>query len=100
MMRGTTPTHVFTLPFETSLISKFRIIYAQGKKRILVKENEDCTFRGNTVTVRLSQVETFLFDHMKHVEIQLRALTTGGDVLNSKIMMARPDRCLDDEVME
>ena len=99
MMRGTTPTHIFTLPFDNSLISKLRIIYVQGDKKVLVKEHEDCQIEGNTATVKLSQLETFLFDHMKQVEIQLRVLTKGGDALNSYPMKVSVERCLDNEVM-
>lgn len=98
-MRGTTPTHIFTLPFEANLISSIRIIYTQGDEQILVKEVKDCQIDGNTVTVRLTQEETFLFDCKKYVEIQIRALTHSGDVLNSNIMKESVERCLDNEVI-
>lgn len=99
MMRGTTPTHIFTLPFEANLISNIRIIYTQGDEQVFVKEVKDCNIDGNTVTVRLTQEETFLFDCKKYVEIQVRALTNGGDVLNSNIMKESVERCLDNEVI-
>ena len=99
MMRGTTPTHTFTLPVDSSFISKLRIIYAQAGKQILVKENEDCLIEGNKVTVRLSQIETFLFDHMKYVEIQVRILTAAGDVPKIQPIKVSVERCLDDTVM-
>lgn len=99
MIRGTTPTHIFTLPFETKLISNIRIIYTQGGERILVKEIGDCQLDGSTVTVRLTQEETFRFDCNKYVEIQVRALTHGGDALNSEIYKTSVERCLDTEVI-
>lgn len=99
MMRGTTPTHIFTLPFEANLLSNIRIIYTQGDEQVFVKEVKDCNIDGNTVTVRLTQEETFLFDCKKYVEIQVRALTHGGDVLNSNIMKESVERCLDNEVI-
>lgn len=99
MMRGTTPTHIFTLPFEAKLFSNIRIIYAQGDEQILVKEAKDCHIDGNTVTVRLTQEETFLFDCKKYVEIQVRVLTPGKDALNSDPIKVSVDRCLDNEVM-
>ena len=99
MIRGTTPTHIFTLPFDNSLISKLRIIYAQGDRKVLVKEHHDCQIEGNMVTVKLSQLETFLFDCTKYVEIQLRVLTKGGDALNSRPMKVSVERCLDTEVL-
>lgn len=100
MMRGTTPTHTFTMPVEGAVLKNVRIIYAQNEKRILVKEGSDCKIEGNTVTVKLSQADTFLFDCKKPVEIQLRALTHGGDALNSEIMKESVERCLDNEVIQ
>lgn len=99
MMRGTTPVHTFTLPISTEMVSNVRIIYAQSGEQVLVKEGKDCTLSGNEVTVRLTQAETFLFDCKKRVEIQLRVLTAGGDVLNSEIMEVIVARCLDNEVI-
>jgi hypothetical protein len=99
MERGTTPTHTFTLPFAADTLKNVRIIYAQGGTRILTKEREACTFSGNNVIVKLSQSETFLFDHNKPVEIQLRALTDEGDALNSKIYTVTAGRCLDTEAI-
>lgn len=98
-MRGTTPTHIFTLPFEAKLISNIRIIYTQGDEQILVKEVKDCNIDGNTVTVRLTQEETFLFDCKKYVEIQVRVLTAEKDALNSDPIKVSVEKCLDNEVM-
>jgi hypothetical protein len=96
MQKGTTPTHTFTLPFDASSMAKVRVIYSQNDRRILVKDN--CTVSGATVTVQLSQADTYLFDHKKPVEIQLRLLTHGGGVMNSEIYKITADRCLDTEV--
>lgn len=35
MSQGTTPTHVFTLPIDTSTISQLRITYIQGGTVVL-----------------------------------------------------------------
>lgn len=99
MIRGTTPTHIFTLPFETKLISNIRIIYTQGGERILVKEIGDCQLDGSTVTVRLTQEETFRFDCNKYVEIQVRVLTAEKDALNSTPIKVSVERCLENEVI-
>ena len=99
MKRGTTPTHIFTLPVDTGLLSNIRIIYAQHGNPILVKEGNSCQLEDNTVTVKLSQEETFRFDHRTFVEIQLRALTKDGEAMNSDIIKADVYRCLDDEVL-
>lgn len=84
MIRGTTPTHVYTLPIDTSLIDKIKITYAQKGEIVLTKEKDDCTFAGNTVTTELTQEETFKFD-ASLVQIQIRVLTLGGEALASHI---------------
>ena len=99
MIQGTTPTHTFTLPFDTSLLTSARIIYSQNEKIILKKELSDCECSGNTISCKLTQEETFLFVHPKTVQIQIRVLTDGGDALNSDIETVPCKMCLDDEVL-
>lgn len=98
MIRGTTPTHHFNLPFEASLVSEARVIYHQWGKEILRKETEDFQMEGNTLSVSLSQEETFLFD-CTPVILQLRVRTTSGNVMNTKPMTVSVDDCLDSEVL-
>ena len=97
MMRGTTPIHTFTVDIDTSSLAKVRVVYCQGNKRILAKE--DCQMAGNTITVKLTQAETFLFEHNKPVEVQIRARTKGGEAHNSEIYTEPVERCLDTEVI-
>lgn len=99
MIRGTTPTHIFRLPFNTSLIDEVRIIYAQSDEQILVKETVDCNLDGNTISVTLTQEDTFKFDCKKCVQIQVRVLTAGGEALASKIKHIDVEKCLDNEVI-
>ena len=99
MNQGTTPTHYFTLPFDTSLVKSARVIYSQNEKVILKKELQDCKREGNTISCKLTQEETFLFVHPRTVQIQLRILTTGEEALNSNIETVPCERCLDDEVL-
>ena len=100
MIRGTTPTHTFTLPFDVSNISKLKIIYAQNDSQIFCKGIEDCKLNGNTVSVSLTQSETLKFDHKKMVQIQLRVLSGGGDSLVSNVFNTSVGECLDNEVLE
>ena len=97
MKRGTTPTHTFTLPFDVSVIEKARVLYSQGEELKLTKT--DCVLDGNTLTVKLTQEDTFKLDCGKFVDIQLRVLTPGGDALNSDIIRVAVDRCLENEVL-
>lgn len=98
-MRGTTPIHKFTLPIDTALLCKIKIIYAQDDNELLTKRDCDCTCDGRTITVKLTQEETFLFDCKKSVQIQLRAKTHDGDAVKSKIKLVSVGKCLDNEVI-
>lgn len=99
MIRGTTPTHIFRLPFNTSLIDEVRIIYAQSDEQLLIKEKDDCELNDDTISVTLSQEDTFKFDCTKCVQIQVRILTLEGQALASSIKHIKVDKCLDSEVM-
>ena len=99
MIRGTTPTHVFTLPFDTSLVKTLQIIYKQKSDVMLTKGNEDCMLEGDTVTVKLTQADTLSFDYSKPVEIQVRVLTIDAEALVSNIVRVRVEQCLNDEVL-
>lgn len=100
MRLGTTPKHTFTFPFETSLIKELKITYAQNKKTVLEKYLDDCEVEETSVSVYLTQEETFLFSENVNVEVQARVLTTAGDVLASNIRIVTAERCLDREVLE
>ena len=100
MIRGTTPTHIFNLPFDTALIADLRIIYAQSDKEVLVKKLEDCTLEGNSVNVILKEYETLLFSCSKDVQIQVRVLTHNGETLTSAIKIINVEKCLNNEVLQ
>ena len=99
MGRLTTKTHTFTVPYDTNLIEKIRVVYAQDGDIVFKKEKQDVTLDGNVVTVKLSQEDTFKFSHKIPVEIQLRVLFKSGDAKNSDIIKTSVKRCLDDEVL-
>jgi hypothetical protein len=67
IMPGTTPTHIFTIPPEITNIVDLRIVYAQNREVRLTKKMEDCAIEQNTITVTLSQTDTFKFDSGKMV---------------------------------
>ena len=98
-MRGTTPLHLFKLPFDTSLVKSVKIIYSHDQTPVLVKETAHCTLDGNRITVKLTQEETFLFENNWLVEIQLRVLMENGDALRSKIFHRFTGVLLDEEVL-
>lgn len=100
MIRGTTPTHTFTIPFDVSSIKEVKIIYSQSDEQIICKRAEDCELSGTTIKTTLSQEDTFKFDCKKMVQIQVRVLTKAGQALSSLIQNVTVEKCLDDEVLE
>lgn len=100
MRRGTTPTHTFTLPFAADNVSDALIVYAQSDEEILRKTVSQCNMEGNTLSVDLTQEETFLFDCGKKVQIQVRVLTTVGKALASNIITTDVAKCLSNEVLK
>ena len=100
MFRATTPTHIFTLPFDTSLLQAVQITYQQFGRNILQKGKEDCTLTKNAIKLELTQEETLLFASTAEVLIQLRVVTNDGKVMASKIERKWAKECLDEEVLE
>lgn len=99
MRRGTTPTHTFTIPFDTAMVDKIEIVYAQGDMEVLRKGTEDCTLEGQTITTQLTQNDTFLFNTANNVQIQLRIMDKDGNVFGSDIMVVSCKKCLSNEVL-
>lgn len=98
-MRGTTPTHTFTIPFDTSIIEKVKVIYSQNDNILLSKSTDDCDISYQDIKTTLTQEDTFKFDCNLPVEIQIRILTKDGETMNSYIKRVGVARCLDDEVL-
>ena len=108
MIRGTTPTHTFTLPFDLPVGTEYRIVYAQGEdhKEVTLFEltTKRCTVNGRVISVKLKRRETLLFDCTprwwdgKHeplpVKIQLGVETPGEDILWSRVISTTVERCL------
>lgn len=99
VIRGTTPTHIFTIPFEVSLAKEVRVTYGQDDNVIVTKTEEDCDLSGNQIKLMLTQADTFLFDSKRPVQIQLRILTVDNKVMASKVKTVDVLKCLDSEVL-
>ena len=99
MRRGTTPTHTFTIPFDTGAIEKVRVVYAQSDMVKIVKRECDVEMEGNVISVTLTQAETLRLDCKLQTEIQLRVVTLAGEALASDIITVSTGRCLSDEVL-
>lgn len=99
MIRGTTPTLEFTVPFDTSILAEAWVILSQKDKVVLYKQLKDCTCNERKLIVHLTQEETLLLDCKCITEIQIRARTLEGEALASDIMTADTGRILKDGVI-
>jgi hypothetical protein len=103
MIRGTTPTLEFELPFSVSDLSEMYISLAQkiaGVCSVIVDiDMARCTCAGNVVSVKLTQEETLKLSAGRDTEIQIRAKTVTGDAIASDIITVPTDRILKDGVI-
>ena len=99
IMQGTTPTHTFTVPFDTSVIKTARFVYTQDDEAKIIKEGDDVKLEGNEVSTTLTQEDTFLLRPCGTVYLLLRVLTEGGDAQTSDPVTLLCRGCADKEVL-
>ena len=99
MIRGTTPTLEFTLPFDCSLISCVYITFSQKKEALIEKTFDDCEKSESKLIVKLSQEDTLKLSESVSTEIQIRAKTHAGEALASQIFHVATERILKDGVI-
>lgn len=95
MIRGTTPTLEFVLPFDTSLLAEAFVTFEQKDEVVLDKPLSECKTDGNKLTVELTQQDTLKLDNGL-VRIQIRARTHGGDALASDVILTSVGEILKD----
>lgn len=87
MIRGTTPTHVFTTDVDISDADVVYVTYAQGQKK-LEKQKSDLTFTDTGFEVRLTQKETLDFKSTgMNAEVQIRARWGDGTAVASNVIV-------------
>lgn len=96
MIRGTTPTLEFMLPFSTDMIAEAFVTLSQNKQIVIDKMLCDCICNENKLTVKLTQAETLELQCDCKTEIQIRCKTLDGDALASDIISVNTDRILKD----
>lgn len=104
IIRGTTPVHVFNIPFDESEIEKYTVTYSaisrEGKSKTVLKLTQDnCEMYGTQIVVALTQEQTLLFSEYTAVKIQVKVLTTSGSVFASKILWKTVGEILDEGVL-
>lgn len=99
MIRGTTPTHTFKLPFSSDSVEECEVVYAQNDREIVRKRTADCEITGDVVKCTLTQAETLEFKARRPLQVQIRVLTTAGKVVGSQIMRVTVEDCLSNEAL-
>lgn len=99
MYKTTTPTHSFTLPFTVSNIDKLMLTYKQGDKTLDFDES-DVTMNNKTVSIKLTQEQTALFEGGKDVLVQMKILTTSDTVLASNMIKLKVNNVLNNTEFE
>lgn len=84
MIRGTTPTHTWVLPFDTSLLKEVSITYQQNDENIIKKTEEDCVMEGNKISVTLTQEDTLKLEPKVRTAVQLKVMTNNDSVMATK----------------
>lgn len=96
MIRGTTPTLKFGLPFEVNIIEKASIVLSQNGSVIIDKSLDDCKVEGQALILKLTQSETLKLREGTKTEIQVRIRTHDGTALASNIITVNTNRILKD----
>lgn len=89
IIRGTTPTLSFGLPFSTDLLSTGFVILKQGNGISIEKNLSVCSCEGNTLTAKFTQEDTLALEVGIHAKARLVVKTSGGDRLESKDFVVR-----------
>ena len=103
MIRGTTPTLLFNLPFSSSLIksAEITIKYVDELKRVLIiKTLEECELGDTSIGTRLTQEETLQFPAPALAYVQLRVLTTDDIALATEPYAVSVKKLLAEDVIE
>lgn len=99
MIRGTTPTLEFLLPFNTDQLAEAFVTLSQRGVVIVDKALTECNCNESKLSVKLTQEETLKLECDCTTEIQIRAKTVSGDVIASDIKHVRTERILKDGVI-
>lgn len=100
MILGSTPTHIFYLPFQVNVIEGVLISYAQKHKVVLRKRTSECILEDKQISVKLSEEDTFAIDDsIPSVDVQIKIKLITGDVVVSRPIRISVRECFDEEVV-
>lgn len=88
IVRGTTPTLKFTVPFSTEEIQAAFVTMKQGGQIVIDKEagKDGCACNDKEISVTLTQDETLMLKACQTIEIQIRIKDKDGNAFASQII--------------
>ncbi len=98
MIRYTTPTLTFKLPFESSYVTTAFVTIEQRNLSI-EKTLDDCEVGDDTITLTLSQEDTGKLEAKTETLVQLRCKGTDGKAYASKKFKIEVDDVLKDGII-
>lgn len=84
IIRGTTPTLRFGLPFDADMIANGFVVIQQEEVTVVEKELSDCECGGKTVSAKLTQEDTLKLSSDMNAEISIVVKTTDGERLETR----------------
>lgn len=83
IVRGTTATHEFSVPYNADEIKTLHIAYGQNNKIILSRDKSSAQVSDRNITVSLSQQDTLGFMPEKNIKVEIKLLLNDGQVLSN-----------------
>lgn len=98
--RATTPTLVFTFPFDVSTLDELNLSFAQNRRTLFTLQKKDVEIdqENSAVLATLTQEQTASFVPEIMVEIQFR-VKVEGTVMASNIIQTDTKRVLETEAL-
>lgn len=98
MIKGTTPTLQFNLPFETSIIKAAEIVlrYVDNAKTVIIERSlKDCNVGDRSISATLTQEETLALPAPTTAKVQIRVKT-----IDDKTFACSPKKVLIGELLK
>lgn len=80
--RGTTPIHMYEVPYKPEEIKKVSVTYRQNGLKIITKRDAECIIREGAIYIKLTQEETLQFQEGE-ATAQIKIGLTTGEVQRS-----------------
>ena len=96
MIRGTTPTISFNVPYPQNELASLYLTIKQGREVVIEKTLDDVEISEGVATCKLSQAETLRLDADKAVDVQCRIKTITNEAIASNIVRDNAGRILKD----